>query len=194
MSLENFQFVQETICQRQSIGHLVAPAPNRTQLELAFEAALTAPDHHRLHPWRFIVIEGEQRAALGELLSAAVADLHLDDTQVERVKVHPFRAPMIVICITPLLDHPKVPHFEQILSGGAAIQNFILSLQAQGFSTMWRSGAVVESTYLKTQLGFAERDIISGIIYIGTAAKEIPARVPLQSSEFVQYWSTTPKV
>lgn len=189
MSLDKFQVVQETISQRQSIGQLVEPAPTASQLNAAFEAALTAPDHHRLHPWRFIVIQGEQRAALGQLLSEAIADLEADEVQVERVKAHPFRAPMIVICVTPLQDHPKVPHFEQILSGGAAIQNFILSLQAQGFSTMWRSGAVVESGYLKKQLGFAERDIISGIIYIGTAAKQIAARVPLSLENFVTYWS-----
>lgn len=189
MSVTKFQAVQDTICQRQSIGHLTEPAPNAMQLDFAFQAALTAPDHHRLHPWRFIVIQGEQRAAFGEVLSRAATDLGLDETQIERVKVHPFRAPMLVICVAPLQDHPKVPNFEQILSAGAAVQNFILSLQAQGFATMWRTGAVVESTLLKTELGFTAHDIIAGIIYVGTAAKEIPPRVPLALAEFVRYWS-----
>jgi len=81
-----------------------------------------------------------------------------------------------------------VPHFEQILSSGAAIQNFLLSLQAQGFSTMWRSGAVVESKLFKQSLGLNESDLIAGIIYIGTAFKAIPPRSAINVSEFVSDW------
>ena len=70
--------------------------------------------------------------------------------------------------MTRFQEHPKVPEFEQTLSSGAAIQNLLLSLQAQGFSTMWRSGAVVESKLLKRKLGLQEHDLISGIIYVTT--------------------------
>ncbi|MEK5794590.1 nitroreductase family protein, partial [Acinetobacter nosocomialis] len=65
--------VHQNIHQRQSIGHLVEPAPSSQQLQQAFEAALTAPDHHRLKPTRFIVIQPEQRANFGESLSQALA-------------------------------------------------------------------------------------------------------------------------
>ncbi len=94
----------------------------------------------------------------------------------------------LVLALTQLQDHPKVPHFEQILSSGAAVQNFLLSLQAQGFSTMWRSGAVVESKLFKQALGLTENDLISGIIYIGTAVKAIPPRAEIQSADFVSHW------
>jgi len=53
---------------------------------------------------------------------------------------------------------------------------------------MWRSGAVVESKLFKQLLGLSERDLISGIIYVGTAAKEIAARVKVDSKQYVQYW------
>jgi len=112
----------------------------------------------------------------------------VDPVQVERIKHHPFRAPLLVLAVTQFQDHPKVPFFEQTLSSGAAIQNFLLSLQAQGFATMWRSGAVVESKLFKQLLGLSERDLISGIIYVGTAAKEIAARVKVDSKQYVQYW------
>ena len=81
-----------------------------------------------------------------------------------------------------------MPFFEQTLSSGAAIQNFLLSLHAQGFASMWRSGAVVESALLKESLGLNARDLISGIIYIGTAAKAIAPRGEIDSAEYVQYW------
>ena len=181
--------VHQNIHQRQSIGHLVAPAPNAAQLEMAFAAALTAPDHHRLKPTRFVVVAEAEREAFGELLSQALADTgQQEEAQLERVKHHPFRAPLLVLALTQLQDHPKVPHFEQILSSGAAVQNFLLSLQSQGFSTMWRSGAVVESLLFKKALGLKADDLISGIIYIGTAVKAIPPRPEINVSEFVSNW------
>ena len=190
MTDSNIETIHQNIHQRQSIGHLIEPAPNSLQLEKAFQAALTAPDHHRLKPTRFVVIAPEQRAAFGDYLAQALADLgETDAAQLERVKHHPFRAPMLVLALTTLQDHPKVPHFEQILSSGAAIQNFLLSLQVQGFSTMWRSGAVVESGLFKQALGISKDDLVSGIIYIGTAAKAIPPRAEIQTSDFVSYWN-----
>ena len=182
--------VHFNIHQRQSIGHLVEPAPNAEQLEKAFQAALTAPDHHRLKPTRFVVIPADQCEAFGELLSKALADLgETDPAQLDRVKNHPFRAPLLVLALTQFQPHPKVPNFEQTLSTGAAIQNFLLSLQVQGFSSMWRSGAVIESNLFKQALGLAEDDLISGIIYIGTAAKAIPARAEINTQEDVSYWN-----
>lgn len=181
--------VHQNMHQRQSIGQLVEPAPNTQQLQQAFAAALTAPDHHRLKPTRFMVIEAEHREAFGAVLSEALKDLGENDpTQLARVKQHPFRAPLLILAFTQFQQHPKVPDFEQTLSTGAAIQNLLLSLQAQGFASMWRSGAVVESTHLKHALGLKEHDLISGIIYVGTAAKTIAPRVAVDLNEYVSTW------
>lgn len=181
--------VHQNIHQRQSIGHLVEPAPNTEQLERAFQAALAAPDHHRLKPTHFIVVNADQRKAFGEILVEAMRDLgEIDEQQVERVRHHPMRAPLLVLAVTRFQNHTKVPDFEQTLSTGAAVQNFLLSLQAQGFSTMWRSGAVVESNWFKQKLGLQIDDLISGIIYIGTAFKSIPSRLEIQTESNVTNW------
>lgn len=191
MSDSSLHIVHDNIHQRQSIGHLVEPSPNSEQLELAFQAALTAPDHHRLKPTHFIVVKGEQREVFGELLMDAIRDLgEQEQAQIERVRHHPLRAPLLVLAVTRFVDHPKVPYFEQTLSSGAAIQNFLLSLQAQGFSTMWRSGALVESKLLKHKLGLQEHDLISGIIYIGTAFKAIASRLDIDTQPYVSHWGS----
>ena len=192
MTDSKIEIIHHNIYQRQSIGQLIEPAPNTQQLEKAVRAALTAPDHHRLKPTRFVVVTSEQRAAFGEHLAKALADLgETEPAQLERVKHHPFRAPLLVLALTTIQDHPKVPHFEQILSTGAAVQNFLLSLQAQGFASLWRSGAVVESNWLKQQLGLKKQDLISGIIYVGTAAKVIAPRAEIESQDFVKVWQAT---
>lgn len=189
MSDSSLHAVHDNIHQRQSTGHLIEPSPNPAQLEQAFQAALTAPDHHRLKPTHFIVVQGEQREVFGQLMMDAVRDMgEQEEAQIERVKHHPMRAPLLVLAVTRFQAHPKVPDFEQTLSSGAAIQNFLLSLQAQGFSTMWRSGAVVESKLLKRKLGLQEHDLISGIIYVGTAFKAIPPRTEIDTQPYVTYW------
>ncbi len=181
--------VLDLINRRQSIGYLVEPAPNSDQLKQVIQAALTAPDHHRLHPWRFVVVDGEKRIALSELLAKSLAeDGEMDSVQLERVKQHPLRAPMILLCIMQYQPHIKVPHHEQLLSCGAAIQNILLALQAQGFSSMWRTGLVAESANFKRALGCAANDEIAGLIYIGTAAKEVAARQKLNVDDFLSKW------
>lgn len=190
MSDSLFHAVHDNIHQRQSIGHLVEPAPNLEQLEIAFKAALAAPDHHRLRPTHFIVVANDQREAFGSVLVEAMRDLgEMDEQQVERVRHHPMRAPLLVLAVTRFHEHPKVPDFEQTLSTGAAVQNFLLSLQSQGFSTMWRSGAVVESRLFKRKLGLQEHDLISGIIYIGTAFKAIAPRIEIDTQSNVSFWT-----
>ncbi len=177
------------ITRRQSIGLLVEPAPSQAQLAQAIEAALTAPDHHRLRPWHYICVQGEQRQAFGELLAECLCeDGMLDVVQLERVKMHPLRAPMLLICIMNYQEHPKVPEYEQVLSCGAAIQNILLTLQAQGYATMWRSGAVAESESLKAALGCTKKDKITGLIYIGTASKEIPSRAQQNVADYLTTW------
>ena len=66
--------------------------------------------------------------------------------------------------------------------------DFLLSLHAQGFAAMWRTGPVVESTHLKQALGLKAEDFISGIIYIGTAAKAIPARAEIDTTRYFSAW------
>ncbi|MCG2572588.1 nitroreductase [Acinetobacter sp. ME22] len=191
MANTTVQAVHDNIQQRQSVGLLVEPAPTAQQLDLAFAAALTAPDHHRLKPTRFVVVETNQRIAFGELVANSMQQdfPEIDPVQIERIKNHPMRAPLLVLALTHLVEHPKVPEFEQILSSGAAVQNLLLSLESQGFASMWRTGAIVESVSLKKALGLQAHDLISGVIYVGTAAKALAPRAELTVSNYVSYWS-----
>ena len=52
---------------RSSQPRLSAPAPSGEALENIMQAALRAPDHACLTPWRFIVCEGKGLDKLGQL-------------------------------------------------------------------------------------------------------------------------------
>lgn len=175
---------------RQSVGLLNEPAPSQAELSQAIQAALSAPDHHRLRPWRFLQVQGEARHALGKALLAAVeAAGETNPAQLERTPNLPLRAPLILIAVVDTKQHPKVPVVEQVLSMGAAVQNLLLVLQAQGYGTMWRTGGVAESPVLKQRLGLKAEDEIAGFIYIGTPAKSVPPRERLAVQDYLHVWS-----
>lgn len=186
----DYTIVHDTIQQRRSVGLLVEPAPSAEQLRLAFQSAWVAPDHRRLKPTRFLVVDTAQRQAFGELLATAfIHDYDKNDTaQIEKIRQQVYRAPMLILALTKIQYDEKVPTFEQLLSTGAGVQNFLLSLHAQGFATMWRSGLLVESNYLKQALGLGTDDYISGIIYVGSNPKELSPRDDVMNSDFVHSW------
>lgn len=186
----NAQHTLALIEGRQSVGLLSEPAPDADQLAQAIQAALAAPDHHRLRPWRFIAIHGDARQRMGEVLvEALMASGETDPVQLDRVRAQPLRAPLILLCATIATPHPKVPMVEQVLSTGAAIQNLLLMLHAQGFAAMWRTGALVESAVLKAAFGLWPDDEIAGLVYIGTPAKQMNPRQPLNVADFLSTWS-----
>jgi nitroreductase len=176
---------------RTSQGALTEPAPPVEVLNQAFQAALRAPDHRLLRPWRYLVIEGEARQQLGELfLQAGLQDNPaLSEVEQQRLLKMPLRAPMIVVAITVLKEDPKVPNVEQILSTGAAVQNLLLAIHAQGFASMWRTGWVTTHAHIVAALGLATNESIAGFIYVGTAVNAARAPTLLAVTDFVQPWS-----
>lgn len=176
---------------RTSQGALTEPAPSTDILNHAFQAALRAPDHRLLRPWRYLVIEGEARQRLGELfLQAGLQDNPaLTEVEQQRLLKMPLRAPMIVVAITVAKDDPKVPLVEQVLSMGAAVQNFLVAIHAQGFASMWRTGWMTEHKHILQALGLLTNESIAGFIYLGSAATNPRQPSMLTVSDFVQQWS-----
>ncbi len=181
---------QDAILTRISQGKLMAPAPSPEVLDRAFSCALRAPDHRVLRPWRYLVIEGEGLKKLGDLFVAAsrAETTGLGADVIERLQKMPFRAPMIVVAITVYKDDPKAPPEEQLLSTGAAVQNFLLALHDQGFASMWRSGSITRNPYLKSSLGLAGHESIAGFVYVGTASAEPRKITHLPVADFVSAW------
>ena len=178
---------------RRSIGNLTIPAPKRDQIEAAIACAMTAPDHKKLQPWRFIVTEGQKRHDFGRaLLAAAQAKAQcegqeLDERTVEKTLKMPLRAPMIITVVTRMQYHEKVPPFEQLLSTGAAVQNLILALKAQGFSTVWRTGPLANEPAIKDYFNVGSEDCVTAFVYVGSTHCQMPGRGEIDTTAFIAY-------
>jgi len=166
------------------------PIPSKSQLDIAIAAAQAAPDHGRLRPWRFIVIEGDARQKFGDLMAQAlqVRDPAATAEQLEKEAAKPLRAPLIVVIACAEQVSPKAPMEEQIMAVSAAAQNFQLALHDMGFGCQWKSGVAARDAVVKQGLGLALADSIVAIMYIGTIEKAGPERSPVLDASKVVYW------
>lgn len=177
----------EGIESRTSAAKLGEPAPTREHLERIINAGLRAPDHGRLRPWRFVVLEGAARAKLGDvmadMLRAKVPDATQDQLNAERNK--PLRAPLIV-AVAAKITKGKIPEIEQVLAVGAATQNMFLAAHALGYGAMWKTGGAAYDPKVKALLGLVPEDHIVGLLYLGTTTA--PGPLITAPAEGVVHW------
>jgi nitroreductase len=176
---------------RASAVALTDPAPDEAALERMLEAAMAAPDHGRLRPWRFIAVRGEARAKLGQLLAETLRarEPQAPDALIEKEKGKALRAPLILVAAAHLTDSLKVPAIEQVVAVGAAAQNVMLAAHALGYGAMWKTGAPAYDPRVKTALGLEEGDQIVGFLYLGTAAGPTPGPRRAQPRSSFTEWS-----
>lgn len=165
----------EGIESRTSALKLGAPGPTREHLERIINAGVRAPDHGRLRPWRFVVLEGDARAKLGDamadMLRAKLPDASKDQLDAERGK--PLRAPTILAAAAHVTKG-KIPEIEQVLAVGAAVQNMLLAAQALGYGAMWKTGGAAYDARVKALFGLEPEDHIVALLYLGTTTAAGP--------------------
>jgi nitroreductase len=163
----------DAINSRSSAGKLGEPGPTPLQLASLLEAGGHAPDHGRLKPWRFIVLNGAAREAFAvAAANAKRARVALTDEQVETDRQKIMRSPSIVVVGCAVLrDNAKVPEIEQIVAVGAAAQNIFLAAHDLGFGVMWKTGAAAYDAQVKATVGLAPDDHIVAILHLGSRLK-----------------------
>jgi len=134
----------ETLLSRHSLGskHLAEPGPDDAQLTLMAEAALHAPDHAELVPFRFEVVRGAARARLAQLFARAALDAGKSEAGAALDAERAAHAPATVALLARIdLGHPIVPAHEQWIAVGGALANFMNAAHALGFAGKMLSGA-----------------------------------------------------
>lgn len=169
---------------------LSEPAPDAEQLAQILSVALTAPDHGRLRPYRFIAIRGDARARLSDIFGEATLrrEPDVDPAYLQKQKDKPLRSPMVVVVVASLIESHKVPEIEQMLSAGAAAHNVLLASNALGFGSIWLTGDNAYDEYVRDQLGLAENERIVAFVYLGTPDFCIPRPLPPRVSDYLTEW------
>lgn len=155
---------------RLSVPGLAEPGPSPEQLDCLLRAALRAPDHGIVRPWRFMVLAGRQRERLGEIFADAqlADDPATDPAILDKMRRNPLRAPTILVVVAETDPDNRVPVIEQVMAVAAATQNIMVAAHALGIGAMWRTGRMAEHALVKRALGFADKDEIVAYVYLGT--------------------------
>ncbi len=164
---------------------------SEAQLASLYQAAMTAPDHGQLRPWRFLTIRGDARARLGEVMAQALLRREPDAEPglVEKDRGKPLRSPLLIAVIARIVpDHPKAPEIEQVLAAGMAGYNIILAAQASGLGAVWLTGAPAYDDGVKAAFGLVPTDQIMGFMYVGTIAAPAPDLKRPAAEGFVERW------
>ena len=158
---------------------LIEPGPSPEEIETLLLIAARVPDHGRLAPWRFIVLEGEGRARVGEAIARAFRsdepDAGDDRFAFERNRLS--RAPVVVAVVSRATPHVKIPDWEQLLSTGAVCMNLVVAANAMGYGTAWLTEWYAYDRRVLDALGLEPHERIAAFIHIGTP-KEPPVERP----------------
>ena len=180
----------EALHTRVSAPRLGGDPPDENVLNNIFEAALRAPDHALLRPWRFIVVKQDGLSALGDLFADVTREMNPDATEaeVEKARGKPLRAPMIVVVVANVTKHAKVPDIEQVISAGAAAQSMLLAAHAQGIGAMWRTGGMAYHPSIHAGLGLSSHEQIIGFLYMGKREGKSRNLPGLSVEDYVSHW------
>lgn len=155
------------------IIHFAAPSPSGAEIDALIALAARVPDHGKLGPWRFVVIEGEARARAGEALAGVCAD----EPSADIARNTFARAPVCVMVVSTAAPHTKIPEWEQILSAGAVCFALLIAAHAMGYGGCWLTGWPAYDTRARAALGLTEGERIAGFIYLGNATETPTERV-----------------
>ncbi|MEB0041990.1 MULTISPECIES: nitroreductase family protein [unclassified Pseudomonas] len=182
----------DALLNRVSVPRLVDPAPDAAQRELLFAAALRAPDHGQLRPFRFLTVEGHAREQMGELLAQALqlSGAEPNTQALEKTRLGPLRAPLVVVVIAKLQDHFKVPKQEQLITAACAAHGIINAAFALGVGAVWRTGELAYSAHVAKGLGLEAGEEVVAFLYLGTPQNEPRTAPKLDIADFVSAWGT----
>jgi nitroreductase len=166
----------ETLLSRRSVPalQLREPGPSQGQIDVAIDAALRAPDHGALTPWRFVLIHGAARVRLSELFVRRLQQREpaTPPGKLEKARTMPLTAPLVIAVGAHLRQDHKVPEVEQLLSTGAAVMNLLNAFHALGYGAIWLTGGNAYDPEIARALGFDAQERCLGFVYVGSKPRK----------------------
>jgi nitroreductase len=159
----------EAIYKRQSVGKMKPDPVPRADIERLLGAAVQAPNHYKVRPWRFGVVTGEGRTQLGDVMASVLSRRFPDIGQeaLDKERAKPLRAPVIIAVGVEKPDDPRVLEIENVCAAAAACENILIAAGELGIGGHWRTGDAARDPEVKKFLGLAEDQELIAFLYLG---------------------------
>lgn len=166
---------------------MIAPGPDAAQLDTILTIASRTPDHKKLVPWRFVVIENRDKFA--DLLAEAFRAERAAAEGVDLGKLTAFAhdAPTLIAVMSAPDALSRVPLWEQELSAGAACMNLLHASHALGFVAAWITGWAAFSPAVAAGIG-EPGERIAGFLFIGSPSAPLEDRPRPPLDTIVRHW------
>ncbi len=170
--------VIEAIYDRQSVGKMKPDSVPRADIEKLLGAAVQAPNHYKVRPWRFIVLTGDGRAKLGNVMAQVLERRFpdVDPAALDKERAKPLRAPLLIAVAVDQPDDPRVIEIENICAAAAACENLLLAAGQLGLGGHWRTGDAARDPDVKSFLGLAADQHLIAFLYVGYPEVWPPSR------------------
>ncbi|HYG25572.1 MAG TPA: nitroreductase [Caulobacteraceae bacterium] len=152
---------------------LRAPAPSPAELDDLLRLAARVPDHGKLGPWRFVILEGEGKAAYAARLDEIAAGR--PDAVKCAAKLGKLKTPPLGIAVVSHVTQGEIPEWEQVMSAAAVCHQLVLAASAMGYGANWITDWYAYDEQARAALGLSPAEKIAGFVFIGT-----PNEVPLE--------------
>jgi nitroreductase len=149
-----------------SAVNLRAPGPAPEELEQLLHLAARVPDHGKLSPWRFIVLEGEGKAEFARRLEALAQSR--GDARAA-AKLAKLKIPPMGIAVISRQTPGDIPAWEQELSAGAACTTLLYAALAMGYGANWITDWYAYDPQVDAMLGLGAGERVAGYVFIGSA-------------------------
>ena len=168
---------------------LRAPAPDREVLRAILTAGVRVPDHGKLEPWRFVVLERPALVRLVGEVEARGAELGLEPEGIAKAARDYNDSPLAVAVIAAPRPSEKIPEIEQVLSAGAVCLSVLNAALAHGWGACWLTGwPVHDRAFAERALGVGAGEFVAGMIHIGSTDTPPPDR-PRPDIDAITRWS-----
>lgn len=147
---------------------LAAPGPSADEVEALIALAARVPDHGKLSPWRFVILDSEGKAAFAARLEA-IANARGDAKSV--AKLAKLKLPPMGIAVVSRTRQHEIPLWEQELSAGAVCTTLLYAAQALGYGANWITDWYAYDAQATAVLGLSPEERVAGFIFIGTTAE-----------------------
>ena len=156
---------------------LTTPVPARAEVENLLEIAARSPDHGKLEPWRFVVLEKAALTRLAALVVELGAGKDLPEEKLEKARRQFSDADLAIAVVASPVPSEKVPEVEQILSAGAVCLALLNGALASGWGANWLTGwMALDREFLQRGLGLESHEFVAGFIHVGTETIAPPER------------------
>lgn len=159
----------EAIYSRHSQDKVKPDPLPRELIEKVLDAAVQAPNHYKVRPWRFVVLTGAGRNKLGDAMAASQQERHPEFAQdvIDKTRALPLRSPVVIAVGVDKPGEAKVLEIENVCAAAASVENLLLAAHALGLGAKWRTGEWARDVEVKKFLGFEPDQHVIGFIYIG---------------------------